>query len=236
MGSITKLKGNIFNSKCDVLINPVNCQGFMGKGLALEFKLLYPNMMEKYIKYCENKALDIGKIALINETKKKILLFPTKKSYSLPSKLEYIEKGLIKIKETYIEKGIESIAMPQIGAGLGGLNWKEVEELIYKIFADININIEIYSYKDEKAYYIDDLKYILENSTIKEIHDFSNISIKALELIKDNINGVNSLSDFLKVKGLGNSSVEKISKILKYKIKEKKKVERKIVVKNMTLF
>lgn len=30
--------GNIFESKCDFLINPVNTVGVMGKGLAYNFK------------------------------------------------------------------------------------------------------------------------------------------------------------------------------------------------------
>ena len=31
-------QGNIFDSGCQALVNPVNCVGVMGKGLALQFK------------------------------------------------------------------------------------------------------------------------------------------------------------------------------------------------------
>jgi dihydroorotate dehydrogenase electron transfer subunit len=77
-------------------------------------------MMDKYLKFCENKELEIGKIAIIKEENKKIILFPTKTNYSLPSKMEYIEKGLLKIKECYKEKGIESIAV------VGGRSEKDI--------------------------------------------------------------------------------------------------------------
>ena len=42
--------GNIFNSNCDFLVNPVNTVGIMGKGLALEFKKKFPNNFIKYHK------------------------------------------------------------------------------------------------------------------------------------------------------------------------------------------
>ena len=69
---IKKIKGNIFNTNCEAIVNPVNCMGIMGKGLALEFKLLYPSMMDKYLKFCENKELEIGKISIIKEENKRI--------------------------------------------------------------------------------------------------------------------------------------------------------------------
>ena len=47
---ITIQKGDIFDSKMEVLVNPVNCVGVMGKGLALEFKNRYPIMYQKYLK------------------------------------------------------------------------------------------------------------------------------------------------------------------------------------------
>ena len=41
---IKKIKGNIFNTSCQVLVNTVNCIGVMGKGMALECKLRFPEM------------------------------------------------------------------------------------------------------------------------------------------------------------------------------------------------
>ena len=44
MASITYPKGNIFDSNSKTLVNTVNCVGVMGKGIALEYKLRYPEM------------------------------------------------------------------------------------------------------------------------------------------------------------------------------------------------
>lgn len=225
---IKKIKGNIFNTNCEVIVNPVNCVGVMGKGLALEFKLLYPNMMDKYLKFCENKELEIGKIAIIKEENKKIILFPTKTNYSLPSKMEYIEKGLLKIKECYKEKGIKSIAFPQIGSGLGGLNWFEVESLIENILGSTDLEIELYSYSDEKAPYIENLEALFNNNTLEKIESVTKIKLKTLEKIKNNLSRTRNISDFLLVEGLGIKSVEKISLLLKTEIKIDKYIEQKL--------
>ena len=38
-------KGNIFDSECQTLVNTVNCEGVMGKGLAKQFKEKYKGTM-----------------------------------------------------------------------------------------------------------------------------------------------------------------------------------------------
>lgn len=138
--------GNIFNSSCEFLINPVNTVGVMGKGLALQFKNLFPNNFLKYRQHCLNGNLTIGKLLITTENNKKIINFPTKEDWKNPSKLEYIILGLEKLETAINKFNIKSIAFPKIGAGLGGLNWNLVLEEIKKFHQRINPNviIEIY--------------------------------------------------------------------------------------------
>lgn len=42
--------GNLFESDAFALVNTVNCEGYMGKGIAYQFKLRYPNMNAEYVK------------------------------------------------------------------------------------------------------------------------------------------------------------------------------------------
>ena len=93
MASITYPKGNIFDSNSKTLVNTVNCVGVMGKGIALEYKLRYPEMFLNYEKSCEQKELFIGKLQLWKSSDKWILNFPTKIHYKDPSQLVFIEKG-----------------------------------------------------------------------------------------------------------------------------------------------
>lgn len=138
--------GNIFNSSCEFLINPVNTVGVMGKGLALQFKNLFPNNFLKYRQHCLNGNLTIGKLLITTENNKKIINFPTKEDWRNPSKLEYIILGLEKLEIAIERFNIKSIAFPKIGCGLGGLDWNNVLPEIIKFFERISddIVIEIY--------------------------------------------------------------------------------------------
>lgn len=148
---ITYLKGDIFRSPAQVLVNTVNTVGVMGKGVALEFKKQYPDMFTAYERVCNEKLLDIGTLMLWKGPDKWILLFPTKKHWRNPSKIEYIEAGLKKFVDTYLEKGITSIAFPRLGCGNGGLKWAEVQPLMEQYLKKLPIPVFIYTdtYRDQ---------------------------------------------------------------------------------------
>ncbi|WP_222539520.1 macro domain-containing protein [Pedobacter polysacchareus] len=113
--------GNIFDSEAQTLVNTVNCMGAMGKGLALQFKIRYPDMFMAYEQICMNKLLDIGKLWLYKTDQHWILNFPTKYDWRYPSKVYFLEKGLDKFMQTYQQRNIESIAFPLLGASNGGI-------------------------------------------------------------------------------------------------------------------
>ena len=148
MANISFHKGNIFNTKMQTIVNTVNCVGVMGKGIALVFKLRYPEMFEKYKELCQSKMIGIGKLWLYKSDScpQWVLNFPTKFHWKYPSKMEYIEAGLQKFVDSYKEKGITSIAFPLLGTHNGGLNKVEVLDLMYKYLEKCDITIEIYEY------------------------------------------------------------------------------------------
>ena len=110
---IQYIEGDIFSSPAQVIVNTVNTVGVMGKGVALSFKKRYPDMFQHYKSICEKRLLTIGKLMLYYEPDYWVLLFPTKENWRNPSKLEYIEKGLMKFVNSYAEKSITSIAFPR---------------------------------------------------------------------------------------------------------------------------
>ena len=103
-------------------INPVNTVGVMGKGLAKEFKKMYPSHFDVYKKACNDSEIAIGKVLIDN--KNKIIAFPTKKHWKGKSKLEFIRQGLRDMFKQAEEENIKSIFMPRIGSGLGGLDFE----------------------------------------------------------------------------------------------------------------
>lgn len=141
---IEYIEGDLFESPAQVIVNTVNTVGVMGKGLALSFKQRYPKMFEKYKTACEKHLLTIGKLMLFYEADHWLLLFPTKENWRNPSKLEYIEKGLMKFVQTYAEKNITSIAFPRLGCGNGELDWNEVKPLMEHYLKRLPIDVYVY--------------------------------------------------------------------------------------------
>lgn len=148
MSNITFVKGNIFNTKAQTVVNTINCVGVMGKGIALVYKLRYPHMYDIYHNYCKQHLISIGKIWLYKGDEKDpwVLNFPTKVHWKYPSKLEYIEAGLKKFVETYKERGISSIAFPLLGVNNGGLDKDMVMDLMVRYLKECDIPVEIYLY------------------------------------------------------------------------------------------
>lgn len=192
---IKYIKGDIFSSPAQVLVNTVNLDGVMGKGIALQFKKLYPDMYEKYQKYCEDKLLDIGKLWIYKSETKWILNFPTKIHWRNPSKLEYVEKGLQKFVDTYKEKGITSVAFPKLGCGNGGLDWEIVKPLMDNYLKNLPIDIYVYEdkFQTEKEFenikeikkwlsqHPKDLSYIEFKNDIKLIAQDKEINIDSID-------------------------------------------------------
>ncbi len=138
-------KGDIFDSQCQAIINTVNCEGKMGKGLAYQFKKKFPEMEQDYVKVCLNGELYPGKLHIYQEKNFLIINFPTKKKWREKSKIEYIIIGLRKLKEEIVKRGINSVAIPPLGAGNGGLNWNEVKTEINRELLDIeDVVFEVY--------------------------------------------------------------------------------------------
>jgi len=147
---ITYVRTNIFESNAQVLVNTVNTVGVMGKGLAKEFKRLYPDMFKTYQKFCEEGTLTVGKLQVYKTPNKWILNFPTKANWRHPSKLEYVEQGLQKFVANYERLGVKSISFPMLGCGNGGLSWEdEVKPLMEEYLENLPIEVFIHIAKHD---------------------------------------------------------------------------------------
>lgn len=144
---ITIKNGNIFTSSCHALVNPVNCVGVMGAGLAKQFKAIFPNNFDKYKLRCCDQTLTIGLCLTTTEANKKIINFPTKLHWKDSSQYDYIQAGLNSLVKHIKHYEIKSIAIPALGCGLGGLEFSKVKAMIEQTLSGIDgeIYVELYS-------------------------------------------------------------------------------------------
>lgn len=141
---VYRKKGDLLGSKMQALINTVNCVGVMGKGIAFAFKQRYPDMFKEYQARCKRGAVKIGEPYVYQSGNRKIINFPTKKHWKNPSQIAYVEEGLQYLAAHLKEWGITSMAIPPLGCGNGGLNWKDVQPLIEKYLTPTGVHLEIY--------------------------------------------------------------------------------------------
>ena len=212
--------GHIFTSKCQTLVNTVNCQGVMGAGIALEFKLRLPDMFEQYVDKCKKGDIDIGKSWLYKtplgaREGRWVLNFPTKRQWRYPSRFQYLRAGLEDFLQTYQEKGIESIAFPVLGASNGGLDEDESLTVMQNYLERCDIPVEIYRY-DPSA--IDDLFVNFKHTLVSNRDNTllaKSMSVRVdrlnsiLNVLNQPNNSINSLSQLATVPGIGSKTLEK---------------------------
>ena len=146
---IRYVKGNLFESNAEALVNTVNTVGVMGKGIALQFREAFPENYRIYRNICRKKELHIGEVLVVEDSNlmlghKLIVNFPTKKHWKFPSEYLYIELGLAALRKEIINRNIRSIAIPPLGSHNGGLDWFRVKHMIVTALSDLDCDIFLY--------------------------------------------------------------------------------------------
>ncbi len=135
--------GNLLEADVEALVNTVNTKGALGKGIALQFKRAFPEMEASYKRACRTGEIAPGRVHVFERPDMfsrphYIISFPTKRDWRHPSRLEDIEAGLRDLVRVIKERGIESVAIPPLGCGLGGLDWRDV----YPMIADAALELD----------------------------------------------------------------------------------------------
>lgn len=216
-----EISGNIFNTKAMAVVNTVNCVGAMGKGIALDFKLRYPEMFKEYQRICFQHLLKPGQILPYKKSSPIILNFAIKDDWKEPSKIEWIEETLKKFVDNYKKLGITSVAFPWMGAMNGGLPIEVIKELTRKYLSSLDdIDIEVYDFDPNVPCELyRSLQEIVfsEKFKLSELEVLSNIKsrywIKIIDAVNDpNTKSINNLRHYI-VNGkriIGKTNIERL--------------------------
>ncbi|MCQ2595263.1 MAG: macro domain-containing protein [Treponemataceae bacterium] len=149
---ISYTTGDILTSSADCLVNTVNCEGFMGKGIAYQFKLAYPENEKEYVKQCKSGKFHVGTVTFYRENGKTIINFPTKDKWRNKSEYSYIETGLADLVKKLPSQNVKSIAIPPLGCGNGGLAWVTVKEMIENAIKPLENQFDFIVYEPSMYY------------------------------------------------------------------------------------
>lgn len=143
---------DLLDSQAEALVNTVNCVGVMGKGIALQFKKAWPDNFKAYENACKKGEIHPGKMFIFSSKDKIIINFPTKVHWKEKSKINYITEGLQDLIKNIELYKIKSIAIPPLGCGNGGLNWKDVQPIIADAFKSLpDVQIFLYPPADNRV-------------------------------------------------------------------------------------
>lgn len=143
--SVHYVTGNMLDAGVDAVVNPVNCDGVMGKGLALAVKERWPEVFGTYRWACERGQLKVGRVLTVQRPvlprggPRYVIMFPTKDQWRRPAQLDYIRDGLEALRVELQDLDIDSVAVPALGCGLGGLHWDDVKPLIEAALGDLDL-------------------------------------------------------------------------------------------------
>ncbi len=157
------LEGDMFFSRMQTLTISVNCVGIMGKGLASRAKYLFPDVFVYYNDLCRKRKMKLGRPFVYRREDSLVdrladgpgglsdenggtwfLLFPTKDHWREPADLPGIVQGLEWIVDNEHEMHMKSLALPALGCGLGGLDWKDVGPIICRHMSKLSIPVNVY--------------------------------------------------------------------------------------------
>ena len=211
---ITYKDTTVFNVGAQTIVNTVNCVGVMGAGLALEFKLRFPGMYKDYVEKCNKKEVVIGKPYIYKGSYPLIMNFPTKKHWKYPSKFEWLQQGLEYFVENYKEYGITSIAFPRLGCERGGLDWREVKDLMEKYLKNVDVDVVICLDKEYAATGTEGLMVSMVNNRQNDFWAYElrirdDIAKKIIESLP-----INRFREVGQIKGVGKKTYEELFKLL----------------------
>ena len=221
---LVEKKGNIFTTEAEVYLIPVNCEGYMGAGLALECAVRHPDKEQEYKRVCANGEMNIGMTLwqFMDETNKFQVLFPTKKKFSYPSRLSFIESATLNLIQVIDAKKIRRIAIPRLGADLGKLDWKTTRPVVERLLntSEHLENVEFWEF-DSKVE--DDLYQKLKVLVKRpEWHELKFLNKKDKENIYLHMQKLTDLSfmTLLSIKGISKSKLAALAEyIQKYQQK-----------------
>lgn len=152
MTTFATRRGDIFTSTADVLVNPVNCVGVMGAGLARSYARYWPAMAREYSQRCRRGEVQIGRIDLhqvhhhFQDRPLLVANLPTKRHWRNPSEADWVQQGLDALA-AYLRANpqITSVAVPALGSGLGNLRWSSVRPMILATLDGIeDLKVEVH--------------------------------------------------------------------------------------------
>ena len=153
---IHELSGDLLFSKADVIAHGVAPNDDFKNGLALALRQQFPAMYKDFRHYCKQQSPKVGTLWLwqgLNQDNRHIRianLFTQDAPHHAgghPGKAhtEHVNHALHELKKLIQKEGFQSVALPRLATGVGGLSWPSVAPLIQSQLGALKVHVGIYT-------------------------------------------------------------------------------------------
>ena len=138
---ITEIKGDLFAASQKALMHGCNAQAVMGSGVAKIVREKYPTAYRQYLQQAECRNLIMGSAQFVDCGDRIIINAITQKFYGRDGKryvsYDAVADAMKLINQELPKIEIFQVAMPMIGAGLGGGDWSVISAVIEAELTDV---------------------------------------------------------------------------------------------------
>lgn len=143
-------QGDLFTTDAKFIAHGVNCVGVMGAGVAWSVRDRFPETYLAYNQRCKQGKLGPGGLFAHFENDKFIVNLATQDQPGAHARYEWVFECFYKLSRklsTLSNNEKITVAIPQIGCGIGGLEWEPVRKIIEAveaIYPDVEYEVWIY--------------------------------------------------------------------------------------------
>lgn len=119
-----------------------------GKGIALQFKQRFPANCVAYAQACKLGQVQTSRMFVTEPGEltgpRWVVNFPTKQHWRDPSRLEWVVDGLQDLRSFLVSHPVQSMVLPALDAGFGGLPWPLERGHIESALGDLPVDVRVY--------------------------------------------------------------------------------------------
>jgi len=151
MGMIYEVEGDILKTGAKAIAHGVAANDPMNQGLAAALHHLYPAMHKDFHHWCRQQHPKLGSAWIWSGAGGvRIVNLVTQDggyehgSKPEPASVSSVNHALRALRKIIAEEELESVALPRLATGVGGLDWNAVQPLIQQQLGDVTANIYVY--------------------------------------------------------------------------------------------
>lgn len=149
---------DILQSEARYLVNPVDCTGAQGKGLARALGDRFPVDRNWFREIAQAGEVFPGSVHIRGYYTGRVVFLPTKRHWSDVSSFNDVRDGLLALEARLDDIAADmdacSVAIPALGCGLGRLPWRDVRPLIMATAERLvarGVRVEVYPPHEERT-------------------------------------------------------------------------------------